>query len=83
MFSPSPLDLACTNLVLNSPINSEAVTMSVSHSSNCEESFPFNMGISYNNEFSRDIFFWALHKVSVYLFNTSPMGSLEGQSGEI
>ena len=52
-----PLDLACANLVLLSPVNSEAVSMSVSQSSNCEESFPFNMGISCNNEFSRDVFF--------------------------
>ena len=47
----SPLDLACASLVLLSPISSEAVVMSVSQSSNCEESFPFNMGISCNNEF--------------------------------
>ena len=53
----SPLEFACANLVLLSPVNSEAASMSVSHSSNCEESFPFNMGISCNNEFSRDVFF--------------------------
>ena len=53
----SPLDFACANLVLLSSVNSEAVSMSVSQSSNCEESFPFNMGISCNNELSRDIFF--------------------------
>ena len=53
----SPLGLACTNLVLLSPVNSEEVSMSVSHSSNCEDSFPFNMGISCKNEFSRDFFF--------------------------
>ena len=46
----SPRDLACTNLVLLSPGNSEAVSMSVSQSSNCEGSFPFNMDISCNNE---------------------------------
>ena len=44
-------------LVLLSPVNYEAVLMSVSQSSNCEESFSFNMGISCNNEFSRDNFF--------------------------
>ena len=76
----SPLDLACASLVLLSPINSEAVLMSVSQSSNCEESFPFNMGISCNNELSKDVFFSASHKVSVYLFNTSLMGPIEGQS---
>ena len=53
----SPLDLACANLVLLSPVNSEAVSISVSQSSNCKESFPFNMGISCNNEFSREILF--------------------------
>ena len=53
----SPLDLACANLVLLSPVNSEAVSMSVSQSSNCEESLSFNMGISYNNEFSKNVFF--------------------------
>ena len=53
----SPLDLACANLVLLSPVNSEAVSMSVNQSSNCEESFPFNLGISCNNEISRDVFF--------------------------
>ena len=51
----SPLDFA--NLVLLSCVKSEAVSMSVSRSSNCEESFPSNMAISYNNELSRDIFF--------------------------
>ena len=79
-FLTSPLDLACASLVLLSPINSEAVSMSVSQYSNCEESFPFNMGISCNNEFSKDVFFCALHKVSVYLFNTSPIDSVEGRS---
>ena len=53
----SPLDLACASLVLLSPINSEAVSMSVSQSSYCEESFPFNVGISCNNELSKDVFF--------------------------
>ena len=53
----SPLDLACASLVLLSPVNSEAVSMPVSQSSNCEESFPFNVGISCNNELSKDVFF--------------------------
>ena len=53
----SPLDLACASLVLFSPINSEAVSMSDSNSSNCEESFPFHVGISCNNELSKDVFF--------------------------
>ena len=40
----SPLDLACANLVLLSPVNSEAVSMSVNQSSNCEESFSIQYG---------------------------------------
>ena len=74
----SPLDFACANLVLLSPINSEAVSISVSQCSNCEESFPFNVGISCNKELSKDVFFWALHKVYVYLSYTSSMGSEGG-----
>ena len=53
----SPLDLACAHLAPLSPINSEAVSMSVSQSSNCEESVPFNVGISCNNELSKDVLF--------------------------
>ena len=53
----SPLDFACANLVLLSPINSEAISISVSQSSNCEESFSFNVGISCNKELSKDVFF--------------------------
>ena len=53
----SPLDFACASLVLLSPINSEAVSMSISQSSNCEESLPFKVGISCNNEVSKDVFF--------------------------
>ena len=53
----SPFDFACADLVLLLSVNSEAVSMSVNQSSNCEESFPLNMGISCNNELYRDIFF--------------------------
>ena len=53
----SPLDLVCASLVLLSPFNSEAVSMSVSQSSNCEESFQYNVEISCNNELSKDVFF--------------------------
>ena len=53
----SPLDFACANLVLLSPVNSEAVSISVSQSSNCEQSCPFNVGISCNKELSKDVFF--------------------------
>ena len=53
----SPLDLACANLVVLSPINCEAVLISVSQSSNCEGSCPFNVGISHHKELSKDVFF--------------------------
>ena len=71
----NPLDFACANLVLLSSVNSEAVSMSVSQFSSCEESSPFNVGISCNKELSKDVFFCAVHKVSVYLSNTSSVGS--------
>ena len=71
----NPFDFACANLVLLSPVNSEAVSMSMSQSSSCEESCPFNVGISCNKELSRDVFFCGVHKVLVYLSNTSSVGS--------
>ena len=76
----NPLDFACANLVLLLPVNSEAVSMSVSQSSSCEESCPFNVGISCNKELSKDVFFCVVHKVSVYLSNTSSIGSDGGCS---
>ena len=76
----NPLDFACANLVLLLPVNSEAVSMSVRQSSSCEESCPFNVGISCNKELSKDVFFCAVHRVSVYLSNTSSIGSDGGHS---
>ena len=70
----NPLDFACANLVLLSFVNSEAVSISVNQSSSCEESCPFNMGISCNKELSRDVFFCAVHKVSVYLSSMFSIG---------
>ena len=71
----NPFDFACAILVLLSPVNSEAVSMSVSQSSSCEESCPFKVGISCRKELSRDVFFCVVHEVSVYLSNTSSIGS--------
>ena len=51
--------------------------MSVSQSSSCEESCPFNVGISYNKELSRDVYFCAVHRVSVYLSNMFSIGTFE------
>ena len=73
----STLDFACANLVLLSPVNSEAVSMSVSQSSSCEESCPLNVGISCNKELSKDAYFCAVHKASVYLSDTFSIGSSE------
>ena len=70
----NPLDFTCANLVLLSLVNSEAVSISVNQSSSCEESCPFNMGISCNKELSKDVFFCAVHKVSVYLSSTFSIG---------
>ena len=44
----NPLDFAWPNLVLLSFVNSDAVSISVSQSSSCEESCPFNMDIYCN-----------------------------------
>ena len=76
----NPFDFACAILVLLSPVNSEAISMSVSQSSSCEESWPFKVGISCNKELSKDVFFCAVHKVLVYLPNTCSIGSNEGHS---
>ena len=70
----NPLDFTCANLVLLLPVNSEAVSISINQSSSCGESCPFNMSISCNKELSRDVFFCAVHKVSVYLSNTFSTG---------
>ena len=69
-----PLDFACANLVLLLLVNSEAVSISVNQSSSCEESCPFNMGMSCNKELSKDVFFCAVHKVLVYLTSTFSIG---------
>ena len=70
----NPLDFACANLVLLLPVSSQAVSIFVSQSSSCEESCPFNMGISCNKELSREVFFCAVHSVSVYLSSTFSRG---------
>ena len=83
MFLLTLLDFVCANLVLLLPVNSGAVSVSVSQSSSCEESCPFNVGISCNKELSKDVFFCVVHKVSVYLSNTSSNGSDGGCSVSI
>ena len=63
----SPLDFACVNLVLLSPVNSEPVSISVSQSSNCEESCQFNVGISCNKELSKNVFLSVTQSVSIFV----------------
>ena len=79
----NPLDFASANLVLLSLVNSEAVSISVNQSSSCEESCPFNMGISCNKELSKDVFFCAVHKVSVYLSSTFSIGVFWQQNARV
>ena len=76
----SPFDFAYANLVLLSLVNSEAVSMSVRQSSSCEESCPFNVGISCNKELSKDVFFCVVYKILVYLSHTFSIGSSEWHS---
>ena len=76
----NPFDFACAILFLLSPVNSEAVSMSVSQSSSCKESCPFKVGISCNKELSRDVFFCVVHTVLLYLSKTFSTGSSRGCS---
>ena len=80
-----PFDFAYASLVLLSLGKSEAVLISINQSSNCEESLPWNIGISWNRVFTKDVFFCAVHKVSVYCCRTSSRGSggADGQSVKV
>ena len=71
----SPFNFACANLVLLLPVNSEAVSISLNQSSNCEESLPLKIVISCSRVFTKDVFFCAVHKVSGYCCKTSPRSS--------
>ena len=67
----NPFDFACANLVLLLPVQSEAISISMSQSSYCEESLPLKITISCSKVFTKDIFFCAVHKVFVYCCKTS------------
>ena len=71
----SPFDFACANLVLLLPVMSEVVSISMNQSSNCKESFPLKIVISWSRVFTNDVFFCAVHELSVYCCKTSPRGS--------
>ena len=63
----SPFDFACANLVLLSPVKSEAVSIPMNQSSNCEELLPLKIMISCSKVFTKDVFFCAVHSVCVFL----------------
>ena len=79
-----PLDLACASLVQLSFVKLAAVSILINQSSNCVESFPLKIVISWNRVLAKLIFFCAVHKVSVYCWRTSSRGSdgAEGWSAE-
>ena len=70
-----PFDLACASLVLLSSIRLAAASISVNQSSNCVESLPLKMGISWIKVFAKVVCFWAEHRVSVYCCSTSSRAS--------
>ena len=71
----NPFDFACANSVLLLTVKSEAVLISMNQSSNCKELLALKIVISCSKVFTKDIFFCAVHKVSVYCCKTSSMGS--------
>ena len=80
-----PFDFACANLVLLLLVKSEAVLISINQSYNCKVSLPLNIVISWSRVFTKDVFFCAVHKVSVYCCKTSSRGSggADGQSVKV
>ena len=70
----NPFDFACANLVLLLLVKSEAVSISMNQSSNCEELLLLKIVISWSRVFAKDIFFCAVHEVSVYCCETSSRG---------
>ena len=70
----NPFDFAHANFVLLSLVKSEAVSISMNQSSNCEESLPLKIVISWSRVFTKDVIFSAVHKVSVYCCKTSSRG---------
>ena len=70
-----PLDFTLARLALLSLVRSDAISMSVSQSSNLVESYSLKTGISYSNKFVRLDCFYMVHKVSIYCHITSPRGS--------
>ena len=53
----SPFDFVCANLVLLLPVKSEALSISMNQSSNCEESLPLKISIACSKVFTKDVFF--------------------------
>ena len=73
----NPLDFVFSSLAQLSFVRSAVVSMSVSHSSNFDESWSLKTVISCSSEFVRFGCFWETHNVSVYWHITSPKGSVD------
>ena len=69
-----PFDLAWDNLVLLSFVRSSVVSITTNQSSNCVESLPLKVGISWIIVLTKVVCFWAKHNVSVYYCSTSSRG---------
>ena len=68
-------DLACAGLVWLSVVKFAVVSISINQSSNCVESFPLKIVISWSRVLANVVFFGAVHNVSVYCWRTSSIGS--------
>ena len=71
-----PLNLTLASLAWLSLVRSEAVSMSVIHSSNFVESHSLKTAMSCSNELVRFVFFCVVDKVFVYWHITSSKGSV-------
>ena len=69
-----PFHLACASLVLLSSVRSAVVSISTNQSSNCIESLPLEVVISWISVFAKVVCFWAEHNVSMYCCSTSSRG---------
>ena len=72
----NPLDFALASLAQLSLVRSDAVSISINHSSNFVELCLLKMTMSCNREFMRFVCFCVVHSVSAYWHNTSPNGSM-------
>ena len=72
----NPLDFALASLAQLSLVRSSAVSILINHSSNFVESSLLKMAMSCSRELVRCVCFCVVHSVSMYLYTTSPNGSV-------